>query len=65
MLSFRPSLKLEKALKHLQGQLVTASSRLASMSADEAKYLNRYALISNAGASTRIENAVLTDAEVE
>ena len=65
MLSFQPSLKLEKALKRLQGQLATVSSRLASVSADEAKYLNRCALISNVGASTRIENAVLTDAEVE
>ena len=65
MLSFKPSVKLEKALKHLQGQLVNATASLVSLSPDEAKYLNRCALISNVGASTRIENAVLTDAEVE
>ncbi len=38
---------------------------LAVLSPAEAQYLNRCALISNVGASTRIENALLTDAEVE
>jgi len=65
MLSFVPSLKLEKALKSLQVQVVSAAARLGSLSAEEAQYLNRCALISNVGASTRIENALLTDAEVE
>ena len=65
MLSFTPSLKLEKALKRLQGQLVEAFAQASTVPADEARYLNRCALISNVGASTRIENAVLTDVEVE
>lgn len=65
MLSFEPSVKLEKALKLLQGKLVSAASGLRSLKPAEAQYLNRCALISNVGASTRIENALLTDAEVE
>ncbi|MDP1680211.1 MAG: Fic family protein [Burkholderiales bacterium] len=65
MLSFEPSLKLEKALKRLQEQVVSTASGLGSLSAEEAHYLNRCALIRNVGASTRIENALLTDIEVE
>jgi len=65
MLSFEPGVKLEKALKKLQGEVVNAASSLESLTAAEAHYLNRCALISNVGASTRIENALLTDAEVE
>ncbi len=65
MLSFQPSIKLEKALKKLQAEVVNAASGLGSLSDGEAHYLNRCALISNVGASTRIENALLTDAEVE
>ena len=38
---------------------------LEGLSADEGMYLHRFALISNIGASTRIENAILTDQEIE
>ena len=65
MLSFIPSQKLEKALKRLQAQIVGAAAGLGALSPTEAQYLNHCALISNVGASTRIENALLTDAEVE
>lgn len=65
MLSFTPSLKLEKELKRLQGLFVASYKDLEDLSADERIYLNRFALISNIGASTRIENAVLTDQEIE
>ena len=65
MLSFSPSQKLEKALKNLQAEVVNAAIALGSLSVEEANYLNRCALISNVGASTRIENALLTDTEVE
>ena len=65
MLSFTPSTKLEKELKRLQGLLVESYKALEGLSSDEAKFLNRFALISNTGASTRIENAVLTDQEIE
>jgi len=65
MLSFTPSQKLENELKILQGTLVEAYKTIEGISPQEAQYLHRFALISNIGASTRIENAVLTDQEVE
>jgi len=65
MLSFTPSTKLEKELKRLQGLFVETYKDLEGLSADEGMYLHRFALISNIGASTRIENAILTDQEIE
>jgi len=65
MLSFTPSTKLEKELKRLQGLFVETYKDLEGLSADEGRYLHRFALISNIGASTRIESAVLTDQEIE
>jgi hypothetical protein len=65
MLSFTPGQKLENELRMLQGDIVEKYKNIESLSSDEAEYLHRFALISNIGASTRIENAVLTDQEVE
>lgn len=65
MLSFTPGHKLENELRILQGILVETYKNIENLSPEEAKYLHRFALISNIGASTRIENAVLTDQEVE
>lgn len=65
MLSFTPSTKIEKELKRLQGLFVESFKSLEAISVEEARYLNRFAFISNIGASTRIENAVLTDQEIE
>jgi Fic family protein len=65
MLSFTPSPKLEKALKELQTELNHLSEALSVMAEEEKSYLHKCALISTIGASTRIENAVLTDAEIE
>ena len=65
MLSFKPNPKLENDLRDLQGELVECYRDIQDLSSEEAKYLHRFALISNIGASTRIENAVLTDQEVE
>jgi Fic family protein len=65
MLSFTPTTKLEKELKRLQGLFVEAYKALEGLSSDESNFLNRFALVSNTGASTRIENAVLTDQEIE
>jgi len=65
MLSFQPSQKLENELRILQGSIVETYKNIEDLSPDESKYLHRFALISNIGASTRIENAVLTDHEVE
>ncbi len=63
MLSFTPSPKLEKALKAVQGNITRLATELARVPEVEAAWLHRWALISTIGASTRIENAVLTDAE--
>ena len=65
MLSFKPDTKLQKSLKILQGHLAEVSASLNSLSTNERQYLNKCALISNVGASTRIENAILTDIEIE
>ncbi len=65
MLSFTPSQKIENRLKILQGLLAETYKDLETLSPDETRYIHRCAFISNIGASTRIENAVLTDQEIE
>lgn len=65
MLSFTPTPKLEKALKSVQAELNRLGAELAQINDQESLWLHRWALISTIGASTRIENAVLTDAEIE
>ena len=65
MLSFTPSTNVEKEMKRLHALFVESSLSLGGISPDEARYMNRMALISNIGATTRIENAVLTDSEIE
>lgn len=65
MLSFTPSAKLEKALKSVQAEVNRLAADLARVPDAEASWLHRWALISTIGASTRIENAVLTDAEID
>jgi len=65
MLSFTPSQKIENRLKILQGLLAETYKDLEALSPDETRHIHRCAFISNIGASTRIENAVLTDQEIE
>ncbi len=65
MLSFKPNLKLEKELKKLESLLVEKCNEVEKLKPEEKAYIEKQALISNVGASTRIENAVLTDIEVE
>ena len=65
MLSFTSTSKIEKKLKHIHGLLVEVYKDLEEVTEEEKAYLNKCALISNVGATTRIENAVLTDVEVE
>lgn len=65
VLSFKPNSKIEKQLKYLHGLLVEAYKDLEQATEEEKAYLNKCALISNVGATTRIENANLTDVEVE
>ncbi len=65
MISFQLSAKLEKELKRFQGALVETYQEIESCADEEVDYLHRCALISTVGASTRIENAALTDPEIE
>jgi Fic family protein len=65
MLSFTPSSKIEKELRNLQGLLAGAFNTLSLLPTDESDYLRHCAFISTIGASTRIENAVLTDPEIQ
>ncbi len=65
MLSFALTSRLEKELINLQSKFTTEWHNLENLSVDETNYLQHQALISTIGASTRIENAVLTDQEIE
>ena len=65
MLSFTPDSRVENQLKALQGLLVETSRNLETATTEEKRFLEKCALISNVGATTRIENAVLTDVEIE
>lgn len=65
MLSFSPSPQLEKTLKKLQGDIVLLAHEFSTMDQAEKSWLHKSILISTIGASTRIENAALTDAEIE
>ena len=65
MLSFTPGSSIENQLKTLQGLLVETYRNLEVATTEEKHFLEKCALISNVGATTRIENAVLTDVEIE
>ena len=65
MLSIKIDQHIEKSLNHLQGLMVEAWKPLQDLPKDELDYLHKSAFISTIGASTRIENAVLTDHEIE
>ncbi len=65
MSEIRLSPQLERALWDLEERLIRIHIELESISREETGYLNRFALVSNVGASTRIENAVLTDQEID
>lgn len=65
MLSFSPTLQLEKALKTIQADIVLLAQEISNMSESEKTWIHKSVLISTIGASTRIENAALTDAEIE
>ena len=65
MLSFTPGPQIEKELIRFQGDLIETWNSVTALSSDELAYMHRQALISTIGASTRIENAVLTDQEID
>ena len=65
MIAIKIDQNMEKALNRLHGLFVESWTSLQDLSEAELDYLHRFAFISTIGASTRIENAVLTDHEIE
>lgn len=64
VLSSHPSQELLAELQGLQADLINAYNLIDNCNDDEKLYLSHQALISNIGSSTRIEDAVLTDSEI-
>ncbi len=64
MLSFAISTDLTKRLKTLQSAIAEKFSEIKDLPEEELATIHRYARISMIGASTRIENAILTDSEI-
>jgi Fic family protein len=65
MLSYQLTDKNVSSLKDLAQQAAKRSLLIEQLGQDELSYIRRNVLISTIGASTRIENAVLTDAEID
>ncbi|HLB42705.1 MAG TPA: Fic family protein [Gammaproteobacteria bacterium] len=65
MLSFELSLELVQQLHQLNNAFAKSYALLSNYSDDLKAAIHRYAKISIIGASTRIENAVLTDSEID
>lgn len=65
MLSFQPDKKTTKQLIALNEHVSEKYAFLKTLPEDEKQIIHRYARISMVGASTRIENAVLTDSEID
>ncbi len=65
MLSFTPAIDTEKDLVRFQGRLIETWNITSALSENELAYLHHQTLVSTIGASTRIENAVLTDEEID
>jgi len=64
-LSFDPNTKVQRDLKTLQGRLVEELAGLKAAPLRELEYVRHSAFVSTVGASTRIENAILTDIEID
>lgn len=64
-LSYSISAQLEKKLKNISELAASCRVHLETLSPECLDYIHRYARICNIGASTRIENAVLTDPEID
>ncbi|MBN8555897.1 MAG: Fic family protein [Deltaproteobacteria bacterium] len=64
MLSFSVNSDLTKRLKTLQSAIAEKFSEIKNLPKDELAFIHRFARISMIGASTRIENAILTDSEI-
>ena len=63
-LSFSLDIKLIHDLKELENSFARSYAKLKTCSEEERQSLHIYARVSTVGASTRIENAQLTDAEI-
>ncbi len=64
-LSFKIGSQIEKKLKNVSELISRKRVQLENLSPDCLNAIHRYARISSIGASTRIENAVLTDTEID
>jgi Fic family protein len=65
MMSFQIHSDLTKALIDLNEAISEKSARLQAISPKDREMIHHYAWISMVGASTRIENAILTDSEID
>ncbi len=65
MLSFQIDSQITKQLIALNELITEKYAFLKTLPEDEKEHIHRYAWISMVGASTRIENAILTDSEVD
>ncbi len=65
MLSFVLGEKIQLKIKELHEDMAIAWREISALTEDEKESLHQIARVSQIGASTRIENAVLTDAEVD
>jgi len=65
MISFKLTPELIQQLSELNNHFAKTYATLAGYSNDLKSAIHRYAKISMIGASTRIENAILTDSEIE
>lgn len=63
--SFSIDSVLEKKLKDISILIAKKQIQVEALSSNTQEAIQRYARISNLGASTRIENAVLTDSEID
>ena len=64
MLSFLLSARHTQSLKEIQSKFSIQYAAIRTLDHDELDFIHRYARISMIGASTRIENAILTDTEI-
>ncbi|MEK6774900.1 MAG: hypothetical protein AABY64_13230 [Bdellovibrionota bacterium] len=65
MLSFQIDNELTKQLIALNEAISEKNALLGAISSQDREAIHHYAWISMVGASTRIENAILTDSEID
>ena len=64
-LSFPISAQNLQELQTLENRMINTYATLSTLSEDELQAIHQYARVSMIGASTRIENAQLTDIEID